>query len=54
MADFIEKVPNGLPKLPADYWVKENAVQPQENPSMLDKNLHASLEDISVFNKKKD
>ena len=53
MAEFFDNIPSGLPKLPADYWAKEDINKQQEGLNTLDKNLLASIEDISIFNKRK-
>ncbi len=53
MADFIEKLPKGLPKLPENYWgTKSDASNPEEI-NIFDKNLKASVDDISIFKNKK-
>ena len=53
MAEFFDNIPKGLPKLPADYWVKDDTSKQEDSLNALDKNLLASLDDISIFNKKK-
>ena len=53
MVDFNEKIPNGLPKLPDNYWEVKNDEQintPAIN--IFDKNLKASMDDISIFKKR--
>lgn len=54
MVDFNEKIPNGLPKLPDNYWGAKTNEENQENSSIniFDKNLNATLEDISIFKKR--
>ena len=56
MVDFNEKIPNGLPKLPDDYWgVKAFDVgTPTSEINIFDKNLNATLDDISIFRNKKE
>lgn len=51
MVDFFEKIPNGTPKLPDNYWEGDEVVR-QEEINIFDKNLKAAVEDISIFNKK--
>lgn len=54
MVDFNEKIPNGLPKLPDNYWGVKYNEETQENTSIniFDKNFNATLEDISIFKKR--
>ncbi len=53
MVDFNEKMPIGLPKLPDDYWAGIKSVKKENSEiNIFDKNLSASLEDISVFKNK--
>lgn len=56
MVDFNEKIPSGLPKLPDDYWgVKAfDAGTPTSEINIFDKNLNATLDDISIFRNKKE
>ena len=52
--DYDTNKPKGLPKLPDNYW--KNQEKPEENSdvnTIFDKNLKASLEDVSVFGKRK-
>ncbi len=44
----------GLPKLPDNYWGAQNNDENQETPtlSIFDKNLKATIEDISIFKKR--
>lgn len=52
--DYDANKPKGLPKLPDNYW--KNQEKPEENSdvnTIFDKNLKASLEDVSVFGKRK-
>ena len=54
MVDFNEKIPNGLPKLPDNYWEvrgDEKTEQPAFN--IFDKNIKATMDDICVFKKNK-
>lgn len=45
----------GLPKLPDNYWKKQpnNADAFSDVNTIFDKNLKASLEDVSIFGKPK-
>lgn len=53
MVDFNEKIPNGLPKLPDNYWAVKNDEKTQASTiNIFDKNLNATLEDISIFKKR--
>ena len=56
MVDFNEKIPSGFPKLPDDYWgVKVSDVgTPASEINIVDKNLNATLDDISIFRNKKE
>ncbi len=56
MVDFNEKIPTGLPKLPEDYWVAKvsDASTPASEINIFDKNINATLEDISIFRTKKE
>jgi len=55
MVDFNEKIPNGLPKLPDDYWgVKKAETSEVSEINIFDKNLNASLNDISIFKNKRE
>lgn len=53
MVDFNEKIPIELPKLPDDYWSNNKSAKKDVSEiNIFDKNLNASLEDISVFKNK--
>lgn len=56
MVDFNDKIPNGFPKLPDDYWgVKASDVGISSSEiNIFDKNLNATLDDISIFRNKKE
>lgn len=55
MAEFFEKIPTGTPKLPENYW-EAKTDEKNEVPinNIFDKNLKASMDDISIFNKKRE
>lgn len=56
MVDFNEKIPTGLPRLPEDYWgakPSDASFVPSEI-NIFDKNLNATLDDISIFRNKKE
>ena len=57
MVDFNEKIPTGLPKLPENYWGVKGSENPEQftpEINIFDKNLNASLEDISIFKNKRE
>lgn len=56
MVEFNDKIPSGLPRLPDDYWgvkIPDSSAQASEI-NIFDKNLNATLEDISIFKNKKE
>ncbi len=58
MVDFSDKIPNGLPKLPDNYWESQNAEKKEKQSfgNIFDNAVKSSLEDItneiSIFKKR--
>ena len=57
MVDFSDKIPNGLPKLPDNYWELQHNEKVEKSPlHIFDNTVKTSLIDItneiSIFRKK--
>ncbi len=59
MVDFSDKIPNGFPKLPDNYWESQNTEQNEKQflgNNIFDNAVKSSLEDItneiSIFKKR--
>lgn len=58
MVEFSDKFPNGLPKLPDNYWELQHTEKNEKQPfgNIFDNTVKSSLEDItneiSIFKKR--